>query len=146
MYDISTGVETAITTDSGEQWDPYINGDRIVWLDLRNGGSDVYMYDLFTGEETAITMFSGSAQPSIYGDKIVWWDRNGGVYLFALKSISINLAPDQPIELSQLKSDGTTQITVGGATAERTVVFSARVSDPDGDKVRLQVELRVIAQ
>ena len=53
-----------------------------------------------------------------------------------------NRAPENYTEVNQSKSDGTTQITVGGATAERTVVFSARVSDPDGDKVRLQVELR----
>jgi M6 family metalloprotease-like protein len=52
------------------------------------------------------------------------------------------VVPDIPSELNQNKSDGTTQITVGGATDERTVVFSARVSDPDSDRVGLQIELR----
>jgi len=53
-----------------------------------------------------------------------------------------NQAPDQPSGPDQFKSDVISNITVGGVTDERTVVFSARVSDPDGDRVKLQVELR----
>jgi parallel beta-helix repeat protein len=47
-----------------------------------------------------------------------------------------------PTNLLQLKSDGTTVIPVGGMTDERTVYFKGTVSDPDGDRVKLQVELR----
>jgi PKD repeat protein len=53
-----------------------------------------------------------------------------------------NLPPNPPTNLKQLKSDRTTVISVGDTTDERTVVFKGRVSDPDGDRVRLQVELR----
>jgi len=43
-----------------------------------------------------------------------------------------------------LKSDGQTEIPVGGCTDEGTVVFRADVNDPDGDRVKLQIELRRI--
>gem|GEM_PF-2569819 len=53
-----------------------------------------------------------------------------------------NRLPDIPANLIQFKSDGQIEISVGGTTNESTVVFSAQVSDPDGDNVKLQVELR----
>ncbi len=66
----------------------------------------------------------------------------GGYHTIALVSISPTSTPNQPTDLTQLKPDGTTAIIVGGTTNERTVKFSANVSDLDGDNVRLQVELR----
>jgi hypothetical protein len=57
-------------------------------------------------------------------------------------SISLNNPPNPPINLAQFKSDSETVIPVGGTTDERTVVFKGTVSDPDGDMVKLQVELR----
>ena len=57
-------------------------------------------------------------------------------------SISSNNPPNPPTILAQLKSDCATVIPVGDTTDERTVIFKGDVSDPDGDKVRLQVELR----
>ncbi len=50
--------------------------------------------------------------------------------------------PTQPSDLTQLKSDGSTAITIGGTTSEKTVVFKGRVIDFDNDRVKLQVELR----
>ncbi|HWQ96284.1 MAG TPA: NosD domain-containing protein, partial [Candidatus Methylomirabilis sp.] len=74
------------------------------------------------------------------------WNGNSGIFFDSFGTNTSlpteNQVPDKPIELSQLKSDGTTQIIVGGATDERTVVFSGKVSDPDSDKVKLQMELR----
>jgi hypothetical protein len=52
-----------------------------------------------------------------------------------------NNVPNKPSELSQNNSDGT-QIEEGDTILERTVVIKGIVSDPDGDKVKLQVELR----
>jgi len=48
--------------------------------------------------------------------------------------------------LNQYKSDGLTIITEGQTTTESTVVFKAIVSDPDNDKVKLQVELKEYEQ
>ena len=46
MKDLSTGVETRITTNTADQKNPVIYGDRIVWEDYRNGLPDIYMKDL----------------------------------------------------------------------------------------------------
>ena len=53
-----------------------------------------------------------------------------------------NEPPNKPVELAQFKPGGETEISVGDMTSERTAIFKGKVSDPDGDKVRLQVELR----
>ena len=61
---------------------------------------------------------------------------------FALTSTAtVNHPPNPPTELAQLLPDGTL-ISVGGATSTTTIVFRGNVSDPDNDKVKLQVELR----
>ena len=68
MYDIKIGKEKQITTmPSGS---PSIFGNKIVWVDNRNGKSDIYMFDLTTGNETKIaTGESNQLAPSISGDK-----------------------------------------------------------------------------
>jgi murein DD-endopeptidase MepM/ murein hydrolase activator NlpD len=84
------------------------------------------------------------AWPSMY------WKEAGGELMCAWVSrdptaspISIKFRNPEPISLlSQLKSDGHITIPVGGTTDESTVVFKANVSDLDGDKVKLQIELR----
>ena len=55
---------------------------------------------------------------------------------------TVNHPPYPPASLVQFKSDSETEIPVGGATDERTVILKGNVSDPDGDKVKLQIELR----
>jgi len=57
-----------------------------------------------------------------------------------------NQPPYEPTAVSQYKSDGVTVIPEGGTTHESTVVFKATVSDPDGDSVRLEIELRQIGE
>ncbi len=50
--------------------------------------------------------------------------------------------PNPPVGLTQLEFDEVTEIPVGGATDEQVVLFRGEVSDPDGDMVLLQIELR----
>jgi hypothetical protein len=57
-----------------------------------------------------------------------------------------NQPPNKPTAVSQYRSDGVTVIPEEGATPESTVVFKATVSDPDGDSVRLEIELRQIGE
>jgi subtilisin family serine protease len=56
-----------------------------------------------------------------------------------------NPLPVAPTGLAQLRADGVTAIGVGGATPEATVQLGGTVSDPLGQTVRLQVEVRPIA-
>jgi parallel beta-helix repeat protein len=57
-----------------------------------------------------------------------------------------NQPPYDPAAVSQYRSDGVTVIPEGGTTPESTVVFKATVSDPNGDSVRLEIELRRIGE
>jgi hypothetical protein len=50
--------------------------------------------------------------------------------------------PGSPASLRQFRSDGVNEMPVGGTTEESTVVFKGTVSDPDGDRVKLEIELR----
>jgi len=79
-----------ITFDTGTQSYPAISGDRIVWMDYRNGNYDIYLYDLSQpelGAQQITTDLSGQYAPAIDGTRIVWRDlRNGNydIYLYDL--------------------------------------------------------------
>ena len=50
----SSYTDKPICTEDGDQQNPAIYWDRIVWEDNRNGNWDIYMYDLTADEETPI--------------------------------------------------------------------------------------------
>ena len=79
--------EFQITTDSGSQEKPDINGINIVWQDNRNGNWDIYMYTLehtFTPETQITTNPANQIAPAISGDIIVYQDdRNGNWDIYA---------------------------------------------------------------
>ena len=58
---------------------------------------------------------------------------------------SANTAPTAPTAAAQLRADGITPIAGGATTTESTVVLSGAMDDPDGDAVRLLLELRPLA-
>ncbi len=55
-----------------------------------------------------------------------------------------NNPPNTPTSLTQYKSDGVNGIPFGGVTGEITVVMKGNVSDPDGNNVQLEVEVRPV--
>lgn len=57
-----------------------------------------------------------------------------------------NQPPYEPAAVSQYRADEVTEIPEGGETPESTVVFKGTVSDPDGDSVRLEIELRQMSE
>ncbi len=85
MYDLSTKIETPISTKPFNQRIPSIYGNVVVWRDERNGNYDIYMYDIPTRIEKRITSDNDGLFPDIYGNKIVYYDiRNGDwdIYLY----------------------------------------------------------------
>jgi FlgD Ig-like domain/Domain of unknown function (DUF5122) beta-propeller len=56
--------------------------------------------------------------------------------------VETNNSPNAPSALNQYKTDATTVISEGGTSNENKVVFKGTVSDPDGEQVKLQIELR----
>jgi len=84
-YDLSTGRETAICTDSAKQTMPRVSGDIVVWVDLRNDNADIYAHDMSTGREFPITTALREQWRPVIGDTFVAWedDRDGMGTLYA---------------------------------------------------------------
>ena len=90
MYTISTGIEKRITTNTADQFCPYISGNHIVWQDTRNGNwnEDIYMYNISSSKEKRITTnIADQLYPIISGNRIAWQDfRNGDwdIYMYTI--------------------------------------------------------------
>lgn len=91
MYDIITGTTTPICTAQGDQFNPFIWENYIVWQDDRDSsvtGWDIYMYDIITQQEIPICTAPGSQEnPEISDYKIVWQDyrnNNWDIYMHNL--------------------------------------------------------------
>ncbi len=86
----AAGTERQITTDRNFQGRPAISGERVAWLDGRNGTYDIYMFDLASNTERRITTASTAfsrfpLSPAISGNRIVWSDsRNGNADIYML--------------------------------------------------------------
>lgn len=83
-YNLSTSTEFPICTNIGEQWNPAICGQYVLWQDWRSdpgnySNSDIYGYDLTTQTEFSICLASGNQQrPEIDGKLVVWHDERRG--------------------------------------------------------------------
>jgi len=71
--------EFAICTNPAWQAYPAIHGSVVMWMDGRNGRSDIYGKDLSTNQEFPICVYLSSKYwPRMYGKIVVWGDwRNG---------------------------------------------------------------------
>ncbi|HXG61169.1 MAG TPA: hypothetical protein VNO22_07345, partial [Planctomycetota bacterium] len=63
---------------------------------------------------------------------------------FVVSLPSPNAAPAAPAFLGQFRSGGLFPIPVGGTAREPAVAFKARLSDPEGGPVRLEVEIQPV--
>ncbi|MHB9112503.1 MAG: Ig-like domain-containing protein, partial [Thermoleophilia bacterium] len=79
MKNLATGVEEAVCTNTSDQYNPVIAGNRVYWMDYRNNNWDVYMKDISTGVETRLTVNnSHQSWPSASGDFVAWKDTREG--------------------------------------------------------------------
>ena len=53
------GIETQLTTDQEDQFDPSISGGITVFTDRRNSNADIYYYDIENNQEVQITVGDG---------------------------------------------------------------------------------------
>jgi beta propeller repeat protein len=79
-----SGTETRVTTDPGDQYDPAISGNIVVFTDYRNADTDVYYVDLATGVEHSVIVAPGNQElTGVSGSRIVYTDyRTADVVLF----------------------------------------------------------------
>ncbi len=113
----------------------YIGTDYGVVAALDPNGSIKWQFVAPTGDIISC--------PILSSNKVIYFGSRESLY--AIGEAIINQPPIFS-NLNQYKSDGMIVINEGGTTIESTVVFKATVSDPDNDKVKLQVELKEYEQ
>ena len=95
-------VEDSLAIRPGDQTDPDIDFNTVVWKDERNSQSDLYTYDLEEDIEkqfTSNTTFQGF--PRVQGERIVWEDArtgNGDIYLYDPALDTIVICPDPEVQ------------------------------------------------
>ena len=105
MYNLTTNIETRVTSEAAWPYGLNISGNKAVWSDSRNGNEGIYMADIsdpLNIIETRLTTDASDGQPAISGNKVVWTrSLNGGYALYQadisdLSSFNnpINLTPD----------------------------------------------------
>lgn len=81
-YDLETNTEFPVCTVSGDQYNPAIYENIVVWQDERNEDCDIYGYDLKTKTEFPICIDLNNRYdqyyPAIYGNIVVWQDERNG--------------------------------------------------------------------
>jgi len=88
LHDTRDGTSRALDpTQNGPQWKPRMEGEKIVWVDHRNGpgdawqprNGDIYLHDLSTGKTTPVTTHPARQDnPDVHGDWVVWEDYRHG--------------------------------------------------------------------
>jgi len=82
MYDIETGLESAIATGPYMESKPDVNGNYIIWEDRNNNTlfADIVLYNLQSKERVYITKDKANqGTPHVFEDYIVWMDEKRGV-------------------------------------------------------------------
>ncbi|HDD57318.1 MAG TPA: hypothetical protein ENF43_02240, partial [Thermoplasmatales archaeon] len=98
-----------------------------------DGGGNVYITGYTSSSDYPTTPGAYDESYNGYGDAFV-------------SKLDSNLSagvPPTTSSISQYQSDGT-EIPEGGIIPEDTIIFKATLEDPDGDDVRLEIELRKI--
>jgi len=89
LYTIASGERTVIASGESEKKNPAVHRDYIVYEDVREGTSNVYLYTISSESEQVISEGGERMNPDISGEKIVyedWRDDNADIYLFDISS------------------------------------------------------------
>lgn len=79
MRNIATGIESRVTTSSGDVRQAEIWGSNVVW-EAYTGPTDpdIYIRNLATGRASRLTTASAQYAPAISGNRVVWEDNRNG--------------------------------------------------------------------
>jgi len=110
-----------ICNDTDKQEYPAVSGDRVVWVDYRNGGQDIYGWDISDANEIEVCLAGGDQlQVDIDDDVAVWRDRRDSVTSIYAGFISDPCDPCDPIIVTE-------QILDGGTTEQYPAIDSGIV-------------------
>ena len=80
-YDLSTNTKFVVAQDPGDQEQPSVSGNLVVWEDTRNSNNkqhDIYGFDLTAHHEFIISSHGGDeVTPKVSGEIVVWADYIG---------------------------------------------------------------------
>jgi beta propeller repeat protein len=83
-------VETLLTTDQSDQFDPSISGSITVYSDRRNADADIYYYDIENYQEVRVTVGGGDQLLNdVSGNLIVYTDYGSGnadIYVYNIET------------------------------------------------------------
>jgi len=128
-YDIPKAKAKRLTTNDQYQSQPAIWGSDAVWVDGRNGHTEIYHYDVSSVDVpmvedvgSRLTYYDSSkAGPDIFGDRVVWADsRNPG------GSMDIG-GPDFDIYMCNITTNTTTQITTDISAQKSPRIYGDRI-------------------
>lgn len=73
-YDLDTGLTRQLTSSPGNEREPYVRGDWLVWLDDRHGHAEVYAKNLANGTEFPVALSKAKKfDPLLLDDGVVAW-------------------------------------------------------------------------
>jgi beta propeller repeat protein len=85
MKNMTSGVETRVSSSTTDETNPDIDGNRIVY---QFGSGDILLYDIGTGATSTIVAASGvQSHPRISGNRVVWQDRRSGTWDVYMKNL-----------------------------------------------------------
>ncbi len=85
-YNLDTQTEFSVSTAPGDQTNPAISGNIVIWQDNRNGNWDIYGYNLDTHTEFPVRTTSADQMNPVISGSIVVWEENGNIYGYYLDS------------------------------------------------------------
>lgn len=104
-----TVTEQQLTTDPGDEYDPAISGDVVVYTGNRANNTDVYYTRVSTGVEVPVTQLTGSQELSdVSGDRVVYTD------LTARDVFVYDLTTGTPTNLTDTPGAYSTNPAIGG--------------------------------
>lgn len=79
LYDVEEDNTTEITGESDLPDSVAVDGNLVVYSDLRSGNHDIYMYNITTGMESPVTQDQyDQSYPDVSNGEIVWMGNNTG--------------------------------------------------------------------
>lgn len=141
MKNLATGVESAVCTNTSDQYNPVVAGNRVYWMDYRNNNWDVYVKDLDTGIETRLTSDNAhQSWPSASGGFVVWKDVREGDEDIYMKNMNngveqrVNMDPvSSPIASQKIPIVDGSRVSWMDKRANNWDIYTAR--DDVGPKV-----------
>ena len=127
VYDVTTGVETRLTTDPASQVFPRIDGDIVVWEDTRRMEGSTAYRDIYVHDRVDGTTFRASVSSDEVGGND-WSDNpsiSGDGRLVVFESRSDNLVDGDATVFASVDSAGVQQRPARGVLRATTHKFTS---------------------